>query len=256
MPDRVLPDTTPQEHLLDRGASTSKVRRRTPDRAKGSLTGRVERARRTQEQRSAETRAKLIEATIGAVSARGYLNCTTTEIAERAGVSRGALQHQFRTKSDLLLAVLDHICQEFACRVSDIAARGQSLEARCEDLVQTLWRIYSSPAYAAAIEVLISARSDPELYARIRAYRSLSVEVAERRWAEALADVRIPAERLADILHFTVAALRGFSLHTAPASDVGFYRRQLGLLRDSLIQALRAEARTDGASPEPSSETK
>lgn len=212
--------------------------------------------RRTQEERSAETRAKLIDATIGAVSARGYLNCTTTEIAERAGVSRGALQHQFRTKGDLLLAVLEHICQQFASSVSDIAARGQSLEARCEDLVQTLWQVYSSPAYAAAIEVLISARSDPEFFARIRAYRSLSVEVAERRWAEALSDVDIPPERLADILHFTVAALRGFSLHTAPASDAGFYRRQLGLLRDSLIQALRAEAAAKGGASQPSTESK
>jgi AcrR family transcriptional regulator len=209
---------------------------RPPRRGRGA-TG-----RRTQEERSAETRGKLIEATIKAVSDRGYLNSTTAEIAERAGVSRGALQHQFRTKGDLLLAVLDFICQEFASRVSDIAGRGQSLESRCEDLVRTLWNIYSSPAYAAAIEVIIGARSDPEIYARIQAYRSLSVEVAERRWAEALSDVDVPPGRLSDILHFTVAALRGFSLHTAPAGDAEFYRRQLDLLRDSLIAALRAGA--------------
>ncbi len=198
--------------------------------------------RRTQEERSAETRSKLIAATIGSINDLGYLRTTTAEVAMRAGVSRGALQHQFRTKGDLLCAVLDSICQEFAHSMSDIAERAQSLEARCDDLVKTLWEIYSGPAYAAAIEVLLGARSDPEIYSRIRAYRSLSVEVAERRWAELLSDVDLPPERLSSILHFTVAALRGFSLHTAATSDALFYRRQLGLLRDFLIEALRTGA--------------
>ena len=199
--------------------------------------------RRTQEVRSAATCGKLIHATIDSISEVGYLRTTTAEVAERAGVSRGALQHQFRTKGDLLLAVLDFICQQFAVGVSEITARNQSLESRCDDLVRTLWNIYGSPAYMAAIEVILGARGDPEVGPRIHAYRSLNVEAAERRWAELLSDVDLPPERLLDLLHFTVAAMRGFSLHTAPLSNSKFYRRQLDLLRDFLIGTLKPHVR-------------
>lgn len=203
------------------------------------MMGTSQAGRRTQEGRSAATCDKLINATIDSISDLGYLRTTTAEVAERAGVSRGALQHQFRTKDDLLLAVLDFICQEFAAGVSDITALNQSLESRCDDLVRTLWKIYSSPAYMAAIEVILGARGDPELYARIQTYRSLNVEAAQRRWAELLSDVDMPPERLFDILHFTIAAMRGFSLHTAPVSNAQFYQRQLDLLRDFLIGTLK-----------------
>jgi len=201
--------------------------------------------RRTQDERSGETRAKLIDVTIDSICERGFQNATTAEIARRAGVSRGALQHHFRNKADLLLAVLEFICRQFASGVADIADRNKSLEARCDDLVRVLWAIYGSRAYAAAIEVVLGARSDRETYARIRDYRSLSVEVAERYWADALSDIAVSPERLSDILHFTVAAMRGFSLHAARRSDARFYRHQLRLLRDFLLTALRAAASDD-----------
>jgi len=201
--------------------------------------------RRTQDERSAETRGKLIDATIDAVCERGLQNATTAEIARRAGVTRGALQHHFRNKADLLLAVLECICRQFALGLSGGADRNKSLEARCDDLVRSLWAIYGSRAYAAAIEVVLGARSDPETYARIRDYRSLSVEVAERHWAEALSDIGVSPERLSDILHFTVAAMRGFSMHALQRSDARFYRHQLKLLRDFLLTALQADASDD-----------
>lgn len=207
--------------------------------------------RRTQDERSGETRGKLIDATIDSICERGFQNATTAKIARRAGVSRGALQHHFRDKADLLLAVLEFICRQFASGVSDIADRNKSLEARCDDLVRVVWAIYGSRAYAAAIEIVLGARGDPETYARIHHYRSLSVEAAERHWAEALSDIDVSPERLSDILHFTVAAMRGFSLHAPLRSDARFYRHQLKLLRDFLLTALRADARDDGWADSP-----
>lgn len=205
---------------------------------------------RTQDERSAETRAKLIDATIESICERGFQNATTAEIAQRAGVSRGALQHHFRNKSDLMLAVLEFICGQFASGVSGVADRAASLEARCDDLVRNLWAIYGSRAYAAAIEVVLGGRGDPETYVRIREFRLLSAELAERHWAEAFSDIDVPPERLSAILHFTVAAMRGFSLHAPPRSDASFYRHQLKLLRNFLVTALRADASDDNSADE------
>lgn len=206
---------------------------------------------RTQDERSAETRTKLIDAMIDSICERGFQNATTEKIARRAGVSRGALQHHFRNKADLLLAVLEFICGQFASGVSGVADRDKPLEARCDDLVRILWAIYGSRAYAAAIEVVLGARGDPEIYTQVREFRLLSAELAERHWAEALADIGAPPERLSAILHFTVAAMRGFSLHAPLRSDARFYAHQLKLLRGFLVTALLADASDDDSADPP-----
>jgi AcrR family transcriptional regulator len=51
--------------------------------------------RRTQEERTAETKARLKEATLEILLDRGYARASTLDIADRAGVSRGALTHDF-----------------------------------------------------------------------------------------------------------------------------------------------------------------
>src|SRR5258705_10494928 len=65
--------------------------------------------RRTQEQRSAATRARLLDATIACLDQLGYSRTTTTEIAERAGVSRGAQLHHFPTKAELVTTAVEHL---------------------------------------------------------------------------------------------------------------------------------------------------
>lgn len=62
--------------------------------------------------RSASTRAKLIRAARALFARRGYADVATEEIVRRAGVTRGALYHQFPAKQDLFLAVYEQVEQE------------------------------------------------------------------------------------------------------------------------------------------------
>src|SRR5580765_2376049 len=65
--------------------------------------------RRTQAERSAATRARLLDATIECVLDLGYARTTTIEIARRAGLSRGAQLHHFPTKIELVTAAIEHL---------------------------------------------------------------------------------------------------------------------------------------------------
>jgi AcrR family transcriptional regulator len=65
-----------------------------------------------QEERSAATRAKLLKAARTLFARSGYANVGTGEIVARAGVTRGALYHQFPAKEDLFLAVYEQVEQE------------------------------------------------------------------------------------------------------------------------------------------------
>ena len=57
-----------------------------------------ERERRSHAARTAETRSRVIEAVIASIGEVGYQRTTSAEIARRAGVTWGAVQHHFGGK--------------------------------------------------------------------------------------------------------------------------------------------------------------
>jgi AcrR family transcriptional regulator len=59
------------------------------------------------QQRSEETRAKIMEAAIKLFSTRGYNKASVDEICDEAGISKGAFYHHFKSKQALFLALLD-----------------------------------------------------------------------------------------------------------------------------------------------------
>jgi len=70
-------------------------------------------------QRSKATRDKLVAAARALFGARGYAAVGTEEIVRTAGVTRGALYHQFRDKEDLFAAVFEQLEAETTARVAD-----------------------------------------------------------------------------------------------------------------------------------------
>jgi len=80
---------------------------------------RMARAEKTkQDLRSAATRQRLVAAARGLFAERGYSGVGTEEIVQAAGVTRGALYHQFRDKADLFAAVAEAVQAEIAQRIA------------------------------------------------------------------------------------------------------------------------------------------
>ena len=120
-------------------------------------------ARRTQEQRTAQTRAALLDATVACLVEVGFARTTTTAVAQRAGVSLGALVHHFPAKSELLAAAVGHLSD---LRVRELRAAAAAVDPgadRLEVLVDLLWRSVSGPSSVAWTELWVVARTDPEL---------------------------------------------------------------------------------------------
>jgi AcrR family transcriptional regulator len=123
--------------------------------------------RRTQEERSAATIEKLLEATIDSLIDVGYEQTTSRSVAERAGVSRGAMSHHFPRRIDLMVSALDRIRQ---LRLEAALARLESTPSgagRVEAMVDGLWTQFTSPLFIAALKLWVAAQEDPELYARL-----------------------------------------------------------------------------------------
>ena len=70
----------------------------------------------------AENRAKLIAAARKAFAERGYAAASMDELTAEAGLTRGALYHNFGDKKGLLAAVVDQIDGEMAARAQAVGA--------------------------------------------------------------------------------------------------------------------------------------
>jgi AcrR family transcriptional regulator len=80
------------------------------------------RARRTQADRSAATRDALVAAARRLFAAHGFAEVPTDAIVAAAGVTRGALYHQFADKTALFEATLEAVEADIAGRLADEAA--------------------------------------------------------------------------------------------------------------------------------------
>ncbi|HEY3728169.1 MAG TPA: TetR/AcrR family transcriptional regulator [Solirubrobacteraceae bacterium] len=81
--------------------------------------------RRAQSDRSASTRAALVAAARALFAEHGFAGVGTETIVRAAGVTRGALYHQFTDKTELFAAVYEAIEQDLARRISErIVAAG------------------------------------------------------------------------------------------------------------------------------------
>src|SRR2546421_7716476 len=127
------------------------------------VAGEGRRERRTQAERTAATRAKLLDAAVACLVDLGYARTTTTVVAERAGVSRGAQLHHFPTKQELLAAALEHLYDRrregFRKAFADVPADVDRVEAA----IDLLWSTFSGNAFPAWLEMQVAARTDPQL---------------------------------------------------------------------------------------------
>jgi AcrR family transcriptional regulator len=121
------------------------------------------RSRRTQGERTAATRRALLDATLDALVEVGFKGTTTTEVARRAGVSMGALQGHFPTKSELLAAAitysLDRRVEEFGVLMAGLDPAADTLD----EAIDLLWSMFCGSTYTASHELWVAARTDADL---------------------------------------------------------------------------------------------
>lgn len=119
--------------------------------------------RRTQAQRSAETQALLLDATIQSLVELGYPKTSTPEICRRAGVSRGAQLHHYPAKVDLLVAAMERLAARRHEEFRALVRAGSTADARNQAAFEDLWAIYAGPTLSAWLELVVASRTDPGL---------------------------------------------------------------------------------------------
>jgi AcrR family transcriptional regulator len=198
------------------------------------------RTRRTQADRSAATRDALVAAARPLFAAHGFAEVSTDAIVAAAGVTRGALYHQFADKTALFEAVLAAVEADIARRLADaVAAAGISdpVEA-LRHAVRTWLDICVEP------EILRVALIDgPSVlgWARWRKVCYLHVlGLVQALLAQAIEVGRIRAQHVVPLAHVLMGAGDEAALYVAEAADRSQARTDMMGVFDQLIEGLTA----------------
>ena len=142
------------------------------------------RPRLTQEEKSAETRRRLLDAAIACLVERGYSNTTTSEIAERAGLSRGAQLYHFPKKEELLTSAVEHLFELMVGEMKEKVGRLSNENDRRALAIDLLWEIANGRLMTAWIELVVASRTDSYLRASVSAANDRGAEFVERSFKE------------------------------------------------------------------------
>lgn len=124
--------------------------------------------RRTQDQRRAETRRRLLDATIDCLAEYGYAGATTRRIAERAEVSVGAVTHHFQYRVDLVAAAVEELVRRRLVALRQaLDELPEDRERRVSAALDLIWADFSGPLFTVMVKLWIAAGDEEELYARM-----------------------------------------------------------------------------------------
>jgi AcrR family transcriptional regulator len=194
--------------------------------------------RRTQEERSAATRDALISAARRLWGLRGYADVGTPEIATAAGVTRGAMYHQFADKAALFSEVVEAVEQDVMARMATLVAESGA----------------TTPADAirAAVDAWLDVSGDPEVRQLILldapsvlgwpAFRDVaqrySLGMTEQLLSEAVRAGQLTLQPMRPLAHILIGALDEAAMVIATADDPKRARRETGEVLHRLIDAM------------------
>ena len=149
-----------------------------------SPIGRNVKARLTQDEKTAETRRRLLDSAILCLIDRGYANTTTSEVAERAGLSRGAQLYHFPRKEELLTNAVEHLFQLMFTEMKEKVGRLGNADDRRAAAIDLLWEIAGGPLAAAWIELMVASRTDSYLRDAVTAVNDRMQEFIDHSFKE------------------------------------------------------------------------
>jgi AcrR family transcriptional regulator len=130
--------------------------------------------------KSAQTRARLVDATIRCIVKLGYANTITSKIAAEAGMSRGAMLHHFEFGSVLIKATIVELHER---RIRAFRRASKTVSHDPPTMVREYWSQLQKPAFIAFHELALAARTSKDL---ARILHPLEIDYRERFMKEAV----------------------------------------------------------------------
>jgi AcrR family transcriptional regulator len=211
--------------------------------------------RRSNTERTAEMRGRLIDAAIDTLFRLGYSATTTFEVAKAAGVSKGAMLHHFPTQVDLMLATAQFIVdsrQRFRREQLFSGTIDPGLP-RFYAAADVAWEVNRRPSTIALLEIVMATRSDPNLGRAFAPFLKTWIQAPRQAAQRMAADLKVKdVQSIEQMLRLHRAAMLGLAIElmfTQNSDKVESARRLLVRYDRGLAQRLVGKSKKTGRKP-------
>ena len=210
-------------------------------RARRQSTGEPKQApRRTQAERTEATRKLLLDAAVKLIRRKGFGGLRTVEVADEAGVSRGALMHHFPSKHQLVVGVLTYVNEVTytrSTRRAQVARHdgADPIAGVMKDAHEFFFGDYFFVELALAMSDDSTRRLKLETHQFIRQTR-FSIEAT---WLDTLISSGVHEQLARDVLALTLSVVRGFSVRMLIENDPEHFSRLLEVWRKIIRQHIQ-----------------
>ncbi len=167
--------------------------------------------RRSQAERSALTRERVVQAVIDLIADEGIASATASRIASRAGVTWGAIAHQFGDKDSVLLAVAEHGFTELSRTLVENLGEEATARQRMDVLIDETWRRLNTRSSHAFLEIVLNARNLDHGQLRSR-QEALIVTHTRQIWSDLFGEFDVDDKAIDTARKLTFATLLGMSI--------------------------------------------
>ena len=169
---------------------------------------------RTQAERSETTRNKILAVTLDLIEERGLRETSTVLVAERAGVSRGALLHHFPSKTGLLQEAQRTMLSQATDRIRAMAAAIDAGEMDVDGFLDALWREFSGSLFMVTLDYVTTARTDCQIMTALRPVAQEFNDALDAIWERFFVHSRLPPAERRLALNTTLCLLRGMGVQS------------------------------------------
>lgn len=195
---------------------------------------------RTQEERTAATRASLVKSTLDLLISKGYAATTMVDIAAQAGLTRGALSHHFSGKDELVIEAFDHHLSIVTADIRSYAGLVRSGSLSLSDFIDRVWTIMSGRFFMLTLEEVTAARHNNYLRAQLSTRTRSFHQALDDIWSHFFAKTGLTGPEVEVMLNATLCLLRGMGVQTVLRDDPLYYRRLLQFWKSILAEQIEA----------------
>lgn len=198
--------------------------------------------RRSQEERTEEMKARLLDSSIKVLRAQGYSGFRVAHVADTAGVSRGAQLHHFPSKDSLVIACLEHVFSTTLQRSLAEAAAVDDDDDVLDRARANAENFFFSDDFLVALDILIPSNKIDRIAPEVVDISQRNRLPAEEVWIDRLAATGLDHADARDILWILWSVIRGHAVRNQIGRDPGQVERATRLTLD-LLSAYAATRR-------------
>ena len=190
--------------------------------------------RRTQAERSAATKAKILDAAQSLIARRGLAHTSTQDIAGEANVSRGAMLHHFPSRNALIRAAYADMLQREVTLVRDFARTLPPGQDKLKELTDYIWERYPKGVFHVSMDYISEARVDAEELSYVSDESQKFNDALNDVWHIELAAFGCDPETRQAMMNEFMCLVRGMAFQSQWRREPEYFHK---MLRDWLARA-------------------